>query len=104
MALSIDDVLWYLNEIRGGRYYCPYCGHDAFTVAASDDAKGLGETGPEYYGICCARCGHTAFFSAEIVREKSREEALRRGRSSALHDSAEPSPISQPVPRRSLAR
>ncbi|MGH6977432.1 MAG: hypothetical protein ACREEA_02560 [Stellaceae bacterium] len=103
MTLSIDDLLWYLNEIRGVRYYCPYCGHDAFTAVAGDQAKGLGETGREFYGICCARCGHTAFFSAEIVREKSREEAGRRGQSPVSPDAAELSPISQLIRRRSPA-
>lgn len=103
MTLSIDDLLWYLNEIRGGRYYCPYCGHDAFTVVAGDQAKGLGETGPEFCGVCCARCGHTAFFSAEIVREKSREEVSRQGQSPALHDATATSPISPLLRRRSSA-
>src|SRR5579872_2350111 len=100
MNLSIDDFLWYLNEIRGSRYYCPYCGHDAFTVVAGDQAEGIGEIGSEFYGVCCARCGHTAFFSAEIVRARCREEAARRGRSPTLHETAEPLPISQPVRRR----
>lgn len=103
MNLSIDDFLWYLNEIRGGRYYCPYCGYDTFTLAAGDQTKGLGEAGPEFYGVCCLRCGHTALFSAEIVREKFREEAACRGRSPISPDAAEPAPISQPVRRRSPA-
>lgn len=103
MTLSMDDLLWYLNEIRGGRYYCPYCGHDAFTVVAGDQAKGLGDISSEFYGVACARCGHTAFFSAEIVREKSREEVSRRGQPPALHDATAASPISPLLRRRSSA-
>lgn len=103
MTSSIDTFLWYLNEIRGARYYCPYCGHDSFTTIAGDQAKGLGDVDSEFYGVSCARCGHTELFSAEIVRESARKEAECRGQSPAPHETAEPSPISQLIRRRSSA-
>jgi len=103
MTPSIDNFLWYLNEIRGARYYCPYCGYDSFTFVAGDPAKGLGDNGSEFYGVACVRCGHTALFSAEIVDESARKEAACRGQSPATPDAAEPSPISRLVRRRSSA-
>lgn len=103
MTTSIDDFLWYLNEIRGSRYYCPYCGYDSFTLVAGDQANRLSETGAEFYGVSCLRCGHTALFSAEIVRESARNEAECRDQPPASHEAAEPSPISPLVRRRSSA-
>jgi|SRR5579863_4954247 len=103
MTSSIDTFLWYLNEIRGARYYCPFCGYDSFTTVAGDQAKGLGAAGSEFYGVSCVRCGHTELFSAEIVEASARKEAECRGQPPAAHEAAEPSPISQLIRRRSSA-
>ena len=103
MTSSVDNFLWYLNEIRGARYYCSYCGYDFFTVVAGDRANGLGDIGSEFYGVACARCGHTEFFAAEIVNESARKESECRGQPPASHEAAEPSPISQLIRRRSPA-
>lgn len=103
MTPSIDTFLWYLNEIRGARYYCSYCGYDSFTLVAGDQTKWLGDIGSEFYGVACVRCGHTALFSAEIVRESARKEAAGRGQSPTSSDAAEPSPASPLIRRRSSA-
>lgn len=100
MTSPVDTFLWYLNEIRGARYYCPYCSYDSFTTIAGDQAKGLGDINSEFYGVSCSRCGHTALFSVEIVRESARKEAEGRGQPPAPHEAAEPSPISQLIRRR----
>jgi len=100
MTSSIDTFLWYLNEIRGARYYCQYCGYDSFTMVGGDQVNGLGNIGSELYGVACTRCGHTELFSAEIVNESARVEAECRGQPPATPEAAEPTPISQFIRRR----
>ncbi|HYL33430.1 MAG TPA: hypothetical protein VEU53_09845 [Stellaceae bacterium] len=79
-TLPIEDFVWFLSEIRGTRYYCPYCGHDAFTFVPADEVDERGTTAEfaplsavngidkDFYGVCCTKCGNTVFFSGAVVR------------------------------------
>lgn len=80
--LTFEDFLWFLNAVREGtsyaRYRCAYCGHDAFTTFMAEGNPGavkstLAPTDnadhPEFHGVRCTKCGNTAFFADDVVRE-----------------------------------